>query len=68
MSQGNIETLFLLFALALFGLAAAAPRHLIRILGMGRVRPSEGSLIFLRVTAGVSILGTLYRLVVLHMR
>ena len=62
-SSMQIQFVFFLFALLLFLFAALNPNGLIRVLGRGRVVPSQSTLLIFRIIASVCVLGTIYRLV-----
>jgi hypothetical protein len=68
MADADVESIVWLFGLAIFAGAALFPQHLIRLLGQGRVTPSSGTLVFLRIASAVCVLGTIYRLIKLHYR
>jgi Na+-driven multidrug efflux pump len=68
MSEITIETVFWLFGLILSAIAASFPQALIRILGGGRVHPSQGTFLFLRIVAGFCFFGMIYRLFAIHQR
>ena len=68
MSETTIETVFWLFGLVLSGITVLFPQALIRILGRGRVHPSRGVFVFLRVVAGFCFFGMIYRLFAIHQR
>ncbi len=68
MPNTKVETIFWIIGVVLFASAAIVPRSLLRLLGGGRVAPSGGFLMFLRVVAVVCVLGTVYRLVFLWTR
>jgi hypothetical protein len=68
MSDVRMESAVWLFGLLLFGAAALSPQGLTRFLGRGRVSPSPGLLMFLRVAAAFCFFGTIYRLFLLYRR
>jgi hypothetical protein len=68
MSDVKMESVFWLFGLFLFGVAALFPQALIRLLGRGRVSPPPVLLMFFRVVAGFCFFGTIYRLFTLYQR
>jgi hypothetical protein len=68
MTDTQMEITAWWFGLVLFGLAAAFPHQLIRFLGRGHGHPRPGLLIFLRITAVLCFVGTIYRLFSLYQR
>jgi hypothetical protein len=62
MRDVKIDAVFWLLGLVIFVVAAIIPEALVRWLGRGRVRPTSGVLMFLRISAWTCVCGTIYRL------